>query len=63
MLLKVVLGLSVVHRHMKGEWSCVLVDNGPLSVMTTGDHWMLKWLVDNWATAQRVRVCTVYVSM
>ena len=32
---------------LKGEWKSVIITHLEQSVMTSGDHWMLKLSVDN----------------
>ena len=40
----------------KVHFRSVQEEHGALHVMTTGDHWMLKWSVDSWDTQQMVKV-------
>ena len=45
------------HPSMKGEWNCVLVIPGALSVTISGMKMMLVWFVPNLTIHEQVRKC------
>ena len=43
-----------VRAILRGQWRCVTVESGALSVMITGTGMMLQWSVNNWDSREQV---------